>query len=269
MKHLQFLNKLSRSLVDSISYDVSRLTARQMLFGKPHAQVASSVISPALLRWNCVLEAADGEAASGYRDQAALVLALVLHKHGFHEPSLTGLSLAAIDRLNAAAAPGDGFVRASGELKTLLRTPPAPLARRPSIRKDITFWRAGEAASVQVGKRFHAIYVHEVADGREAPVVELYDFSSDRRPAARDVSGLPARGCRYKDGVDRVKRFCVYGMRDIPDPANQFHRIVGSVAAPAAGHLGEAVGLYAMSDVFRLLEDIRDSFSYGPDEEKP
>lgn len=263
MNHLQFLNKLSRGLVDAVSYDVSRLTAWEMLPEKPHARTAASVLSKVLLRWNCVLEAPDGEATPGYKDQAALVLALVLHKHGFQDPSLTRNALGAIDRLNAAVALSDSFFRSSAELKKLLGSSPAILARRPAAQKNITFWRAGEAASVQVGKRFHALYIHDISDAHEAPVVELYDFDSARRPTAQDLAGLPGKGGHYKDGIDRVQCFRVAGMRDIPDPANQFHLIAGSVAPPAAGRLASAISAYAMSDVFRLLEDIQDSFKHA------
>lgn len=264
MNHLQFLKKLSRGLVDAVSYDVSRLTAWEMLGpDKSHAELASSVPSQILLRWNCVLQARDSEATPGYRDQAALVLALVLHKHGFQDLLLTRKALDAIDRLNAAVALSDSFFRSSPELKTLLASPPLPLARRPATPKSVTFWRAGEAASVRVGKRFHALYIHRVAGAHEAPIVELYDFDSARRPSAEDLAGLPGRGGHYNDGIDRIKRFRVSGMRDNPDPANQFHLIEGKVAPPEAGHLAEPVGEYAMSDVFRLLEHIQDSFKHA------
>jgi hypothetical protein len=264
MKHLQILNKLSRGLVDSISHDVARLTAWEMLGPeKPHADIAASVLSQILLRWNCVLDAPVDEATPGYKDQACLALALVLHKHGFRDAALARKAMDAVDSLNRAVALSDSFHRAGPEIKQLLASTPVPLARRPARQKNTTFWRAGEAASLQIGKRFYAVYIHKVTGANEAPVVELYDFVSTRRPVARDIAGLRSRGGRYKDGVDRIQRFCVYGMRDVPDLANQFHLITGSAAPPAKEHLAEPVGLYAVSDVFRLLEDIQDSFSHA------
>ncbi len=262
MNHQQILGNLSSRIVDPIVYDVSRLTSWEMLGSNrsDHEKISSRVVSQILLRWNCVLQAPGDEVAKNYKDQTSLALAVVLHKYGFHVPSLIKRAIKAIDILNKEVALSDNFFRKSVAIKEFIVDLPRPLNRRPSTQKDITFWRAGEVASIKIGKLFYAVYVHEIFGSHEAPIVELYDFASPLMPTAADLLHSRAKGGPYNDGVDRIERFAVYGMRDIPDMANQFHLVASNVPPPSNDHLGEAVGSYVVSDVFRLIGSIKRSF---------
>lgn len=266
MNHQQVLSKLAADhLVEVIHDDISRLTYEAMSGPKnslpDHATISANVITQILLRWNCVLNATTDEVAALYQQKTWLGLAAVLHKHGFHDEVITQRALQAVDQLNDAVALSDDFHRKSAEIKALIAKAPTPLSRRPAIAKAITFWRKGDVASVQIGERFHAIYVYDIEGANTAPLVEVYDFVADKKPLLDDVLRCRAKGRRFHDGTDRVERYAVYGMKNMPDLAHQFHLLGSGVAeGPDHRHLKPATGLYVMSDLFRLLSDLRHAF---------
>lgn len=263
LNHKQLLAYLPRDLVDPIVHDVSRLTAWEMLGPEKdlHEALAARVIGPLLLRWNCVLNASGEVATDHYKDLICLALAVMLHRHGFKDDGLTHGALRAVDRLNDQVVLSDAFYRQREAIKALLVSPPTALSRRPARSKDQTFWRAGDAASVQIGEWFYGIYVLEILGNHEAPIVEIYDFASRQRPSPADLLQCRAKGQRYNDGQQRISRHAAYGLRDLPDRANQFQIIASGVAAPGTDHLQPSVGLFAVSDHFRLLRDIQALFA--------
>lgn len=228
----------------------------------PHAVLTARVLAPIFLRWSCVLNAPSDEASDQYKDLTRLTLAAVLHRHGFQEQGLTHSALRAIDTLNDQVVLSDSFYRNSETIKAFISAPPTPLSRRPPISKNVTFYRAGDAASVQVGEWFYAIYIHSILGNHEAPVVEVYDFASRQRPGPEDLRQCRARGKRYNDGVERISHHAPYGLRDLPDKANQFHFIASGLPAPSVDHLQPQVGLFAVSDPFSLMQDIQQLFGH-------
>ncbi|KAF0866450.1 hypothetical protein [Pseudomonas sp. LD120] len=265
MNHKQLLGYLPRDLVDPVVHDVARLTAWVMLGAKRSAPeaLAAGVLAPLLLRWNCVLDAPGDEVSEHYKDLVRLTLAVVLHRHGFQDDGLTKAALQAIDRLNDKVVLSDTFYCHREAIKALVVSPPIALSRRPATGKNQTFWRAGDAASVQIGEWFYAIYVQSIVGNHEAPIVEIYDFASRQRPGPEDIRGCQAKGQRYNDGVERISLYAAYGLRDLPDRANQFQVIASGVPAPRVDHLQPAIGLYAVSDHFRLLKDIQAVFGHA------
>jgi hypothetical protein len=186
---------------------------------------------------------------------------VALHKFGIKESSITNKAIEAIDELNRAVSLSDDFYRRSKAIKTFITTTPTPLTRIPMARKNSTFWRAGDIASIQIANRYFAVYIHEIHGTNEAPLVEAYDFVSDEMPAQQDILATKARGGTYDDGVNRVERFCVFGMKNVPDPANQFHLIASGIPkGPDTSHLQASVGLYAVSDIFRFLQNLQIRF---------
>ena len=151
----------------------------------------------------------------------------------------------------------------SAAIKTLLGSLPTPLARCPPLARHVTFWREGDAASVQIGGWFYAIHVHAVLGNHEAPVVELYDFVSRQPPASEDLHACKAKGKPNADGVLCIDRHAVYGLRDVPDRAGQFCLIASGMPAPSVDHLQPSTGLFCVSDPFTFLEDVRQAFGHG------
>lgn len=66
-----------------------------------------------------------------------------------------------------------------------------------------------------------------------------------------------ASGWSYDDGTARVSRYCVAGMKFLPDLANQIKLVSACVDNPPSnGHLKKSAGLYTVSDVFQIQDDI-------------
>lgn len=264
MKHQQILDKLAAAkLVEAITDDVTSLLSWEMLGpGKKDAfgQVAAAVMPQLLARWNCVLRAPDEAATELYKQKTWLALATVLHKYGLQHPHVTEQALASVDRLNQAVALSDDFFRKSDTIKAFLSTPPKPLSRRPAKPESLTFLRAGDVIAIRLGNDHHAAYVHEVGQN-VAPVIELYDFASSSKPGLQELLSCRARGGKYNDGIDRVEKYQVHGLKSVPDPADQFHLLASGVTTgPSQGHLGAPVGLYSVVHMFRLLQTIERVF---------
>lgn len=256
ISHQQALDKLAaRQLVPVIEDDVANLTSEAMSYAKHDKQltIEAYVLPKLLARWNCILEGSAEEVSAGYADKTALALALLLHKHGMAEPALTLRAVQAIDKLNAAVALSDAFFKNSDAIKVLLASPPVALKKRPSTRDNLTFLRAQDVIAIQLGQYFYAAYVHEISGFNEYPIIELYEGRFDSRPATADVQGRAAWGETYNDGLTRISMHAVFGMRHVPDPANQFHLIAsGITTVPERGSLLPSVGLFTVSDLFQL-----------------
>lgn len=264
MHHKKLLGYLPGDLVKPITHDVARVTAREMLAPEkiPHEVLTAQVLKRVFLRWGCVLKEPGDEANPHYKDLVCLTMAAVLHRHGFCDEALTLTALDSVDRLNEHVVLSDTFERNSDAIKALMTSPPTPLVRRPPVAKNVTFWREGDAASVQIGEWFYAIYVHNILGNHEAPIVEIYDFASRQRPEPEDLRQCKAKGQRYDDGVMRIEHHAPYGLRDVPDRARQFQLIASGLPAPSVDHLQPSVGLFVVSDPFALLQDMQHAFGH-------
>lgn len=270
MTHTQALAKLAAdTLVQTLEEDVARTLSRSFALGRHDAAIAADYgahVLPALLRrWNCVLQADDAKATALYRHKAALALAIVLHRNGIADAGLNAAARTAIDQLNAEVALSDDFFRKSAQIrKDFLDTPPAPLKRAPVQPDSLSFYRAADVVAIELDGRFHVLYVHGCASTNQSPIVEFYDAVFDRLPQIGELAGVRAKGRRYNDGVERVSRFSVAGMKFLPDPAGQLTLVKACVETPPdTGHLQKGVGLYTVSDILRLQADMDAMFGPG------
>lgn len=259
MTHAQALKKLAAdTLVQALDEDIARLVATAMLGNKKDPVDPAKVLSPLLLRWNCVLQAGDEVASAPYRHKTAVALAILLHKYGMADQAINARAEAGIDALNQAVALSDDFFRKTEAIKTtFLQMPPTPLKRAPAMPDSLSFYRAGDVVSLQVGAAFHVLYVHRCARTNESPVVEFYTPVFDHVPAMHELEGACARGQRYNDGRERISQYSVSGMKFMPDPAAQLVLVKACVeAGPDNRHLAPSVGLYTVSDIFRLQQGL-------------
>ena len=264
MKHQQILDKLAAAkLVEALTDDVSTLLFWEMLGpGRKDAfgEAAEAATPQLLARWDCVLRATEDEVSRLYKQKTRLALATVMHKYGLQDGRVTADAIAAIDELNEAVALSDDFFRKSEPIKAFLSAPPKSLSRRPARPESLTFLRAGDVIALQVAGRYHAAYVHEVGQN-VAPVLELYDFVSAAKPALADVVPHCAKGGKYNDNVARIEKYQVHGLKHVPDAANQFHLLgSGVTTGPSQTHLGASVGLYSVSQTFKLLQTVERLF---------
>ncbi|MEO6303026.1 MAG: hypothetical protein ABIP51_07620, partial [Bacteroidia bacterium] len=241
MTHKQILDKLSAaSIVESIDDDLSRLTFNAMCYHKTHKEQQSYVLPKLLLRWNCVLNDKK-DITDTYKQITILVLAVSLHKYGFVDKTITAKALKAVDSLNKEVVLSDDFFRKSDAIKKMIAEEPKPLSRKPSTAKSITFYRPFDVISFQLENNFYAAYIHSHSGTNESPVIEFYDAIFKEVPKLKDLEKLKAKGEVYKDGIARKRFFAVFGMKLIPDAANQVH-IIGSEIKrkPINDHLEEA-----------------------------
>ena len=92
--------------------------------------------------------------------------------------------------------------------------------------------------AMELDGRFHALYVHGCARTNQSPIVEFYDAVFDHVPQMAELADVRARGRRYNDGVGRVARFSISGLKFLPDPASQFTLVKACVETPPdPGHL--------------------------------
>lgn len=258
--HRNVLNHLAGGeLVEAIESDVKRCALWARLSpdkaAREQAEIGAEVIATLMLRWQCILDSDDSITTPLYRHTTALALATALHQQGFHAPALTTRALAAITALNDAVALSDHFHRKSGQIRALLQSAPLMPARRPPHKKSLTLWRAGDVASVQVDHHFHAMYVLDVAHG--APIVEFYDYLERQPPTMETLRALRARGTPTSDEDSYLDRHALFGLVYQPDPAHQFVLLASAVDGPDNQHLQRHDGLYVVSDVFRLTQDLR------------
>jgi hypothetical protein len=237
MTHTQALSKLAAdTLVQTLEEDVARVMARTFALGRHDAAIAANygghALPPLLRRWSCVLQAGDAKASALYRHKTALALAIVLHRNGLADAGLNAAARTAIDALNAEVA--------------------------------LTFYRAADVVAMELDGRFYAMYVHGCARTNQSPIVEFYDAVFDHVPQMTELAGVRARGRRYNDGVGRVARFSVSGLKFLPDPAGQFTLVKACVETPPdPGPLQKGDWLYTVSDIFELQPEVDTMFGAG------
>ncbi|WP_370679097.1 hypothetical protein [Comamonas sp. GB3 AK4-5] len=259
MTHAQALKKLAADTqVQALDEDIARLVAWAMLGNKKDPVDPTRVLPPLLQRWNCVLQAGDAVASALYRHKTAVALAILLHKYGIQDQAINARAEAGMDALNQAVALDDDFFRKTEAIKTaFLQTPPAPLKRSPAMPDHLSFYRAGDVVSLQVGAAFHVLYVHRCARTNESPVIEFYETVFDHVPTMQELEGARARGQRYNDGRERISKYSVSGMKFMPDPAAQLVLVKACVeTGPDNRHLEPGVGLYTVSDIFRVQQGL-------------
>ncbi|MDJ1483515.1 hypothetical protein QNI16_23660 [Cytophagaceae bacterium YF14B1] len=264
MTHQQILDKLAaKYLVQSIDDDISRLTWYAMAYDKQGNQQShlAYILPKLLLRWNCILHADSKEVSEHYKQKAVLALAVILHKYGFADTLLTQHAIRAIDQLNQEVVLSDDFFRKSEEIKKLISGSPVALKRKPAMPDSITFYRPKDVVSIQLERKFYAAYIHNLTGPNEAPIIEFYEGEFDSIPTVQDLYNRKAKGQRYNDGKERIARFAIYGMKYMPDLANQIQLIGACIeSAPENEHLTASVGLYTMSDLFDIQSDIQQMF---------
>jgi hypothetical protein len=131
-------------------------------------------------------------------------------------------------------------------------------------RNDLTFYRAADVVAMELDGRFYAMYVHGCARTNQSPIVEFYDAVFDHVPQMTELAGVRARGRRYNDGVGRVARFSVSGLKFLPDPAGQFTLVKACVETPPdPGPLQKGDWLYTVSDIFELQPEVDTMFGAG------
>ncbi|MBB5620102.1 hypothetical protein HDE69_001140 [Pedobacter cryoconitis] len=263
MTHQQILDKLAAgNVVSCIDDELARLVGWSMNGELETAEQQLADFLPKLLsRWNCVLKAGKEEIGAYYKEKVILVLAVLLHKYGFKDKTITEQALKAIDKLNKGVVLSDHFFRKTEEIKAVLNSDPVPLKKRPGHRESITFYRSKDVISFQLDGQFYAAYIHGLVGQNNYPIIEFYDQVFTRVPELKDLKNVKARGAVYNDGVARISLDAIYLMKYLPDLANQVHLIAAGVEEkPSNDHLEESVGLYGMSDIFRIQDTIRGIF---------
>lgn len=266
MTHQQILDKLAaRHLVQSIDEDLARLITRTMSFAKHDKKIAANPLVYFLpkmqLRWDCILKADDREVTDNYRQTTTLALAVNLHKYGFADKSITGDAIKSIDALNKSIALSDDFFRKSDEIKNFISSPPVELKRKPTLPDSTTFYRPKDVVSIQIGKKYYCAYIHKLSNPNESPVIEFYDRVFDKVPALQMLENIKAKGQVYNEGIERISKYSVAGMKFLPDLANQVKLVSACVETPPSNKdLQKSVGLYTVSDIFEIQDDIKRLF---------
>lgn len=266
MTHQQILDKLAaKSLVQNIDEDLARLTAIAMRYAKHDKEIAANltnyILPKMLLRWNCVLEADGSEVTINYKRKANVALAVMLHKYGLTDEIITEKAISAIDDLNNEVVLGDDFFRKTAEIKTFINSKPTELKRIPSSPENITFYRPKDVISIQLGEQYFCAYIHGHERPNESPILEFYDKIFDSVPEIGELQNINAKGRMYDSGIARISKFSVAGIKFLPDLANQIKLIAACVQTPPSNaHLDKPVGLYTISDVFGIQDDIDNLF---------
>ncbi len=266
MNHKQIIDKVAfGKLGDAMEEDLARLVSSAMSFRKGGSikDIPSYVLPKMLTRWNCVLLAKDG-IAEYYKEKVVLTMATLFHKYGLRDENITNEAILAIDKLNDGVVLSDDFYRKSDEIKEFLKTKPIDLKRKPHIPDSVTFYRAKDIVSIQIEDSYYLGYIHKLTGVNDCPILEFYDKVFVEQPTIKDINNLKAKGEKYNDGIIRKSRFAIYGMKYQPDFANQIHLISSSVNSeliPDSDHLEESVGLYTVTDLFRIQGIIKKLFS--------
>lgn len=259
MKHQQILDKLAaRFLVQALDENFAYATSQGMLAKGFTPQVEARVWEQVFNRWNCVLQENNPDKIHPlYRYKTLLAMAIIAHRYGLNIDAIRQEALDAIDALNEQVALSDDFFRHSPKIKEFLHTLPNPPKRRPPMPDNITFLRPQDVVSIQHKQRFFAAYVHKDTGINENPIIEFYDVVFEHEPTWYEVQNLPAKGASYQDGTTRIQHYAISQMKYLPDPANQVKLIASAIATPPKSeHLTPAVGLYMMSSIFQLQNDI-------------
>jgi hypothetical protein len=266
MTHQQILDKLAaKSLVQSIDEDLARLTIKTMSQAKHDKKIADNMISHILpimlLRWDCALKANNSEVTSNYKQKTILALGIILHKYGFVDNTITEQAIKAIDQLNKEVALSDDFFRKSVEIKAFLKTKPTPLKRSPNSPDNITFYRAKDVISIQLNKKYYCAYIHSLISSNESPIIEFYEKIFDIVPTILDLENSKAKGQIYNDGIERITKFSVSGIKFLPDLANQIQLIGSTIELPPSNtHLTTPDWQFTVSDIFNIQDDIKRTF---------
>ncbi|RAJ82259.1 hypothetical protein CLV59_104484 [Chitinophaga dinghuensis] len=262
MTHQQILDKLAAGkLVQSIDEDLSKLVSDAMNIQKnDHPGQLAYFLPKLMLRWNCVL-LADREISMNYRHKTVLALAILLHKYGFADQSITDKAILAIDALNAGVVLSDDFYRKSNDIKAFIQAVPVPLKKRPSVAESMTFYRGEDVISIQMEQKYYAAYIHYIQGVNESPVLEFYDGEFDQVPSLSELEKLPARGAVFNDGIARISLYAVNGLKFLPDLAGQIQLISACVKQkPANEHLEKPDWLYTLSNLFDMQRTIKSMF---------
>jgi len=263
MTHKQILEKIgARYLTEAIEEDINRLVSKAMSYLKNGSisDIQGYVLPKLLLRWNCVL-LDNSHLKPSYVHTAWLVLAVLLHKNGLSDNPITENALKSIDYLNKNVILSDNFYNKSILIKELICTKPLSLKKKPPHIESITFYRAQDLISIQISNTYYVAFIHEITGINEAPVLEFFDFESNEIPRLEDLKSFNAKGKKYNDGNLRAIRFAVYGLKYLPDLASQINLLKACFEQrPATEHLQESIGLFVVSDLFELQENIRQMF---------
>ncbi|MFE7665982.1 hypothetical protein [Streptomyces celluloflavus] len=255
MRHRQILDKLAaRGLVQALDEELARWVREQMAYSvSSYAELERAVIPPILVRWRCLLDADDASPAT--KHVAWVALATLLHKYGFRDDAITSMALTAVDELNRHVVLSDAFERQSPAIKSLLRSKPTPLARRPRLPRNVTFLRPGDVLSIELSGRFHAAYVRDLRGINEFPVIEFYTGTFAQPPTPAQ---LESRDAARDHGR---ARFGVVGMSCLPDPAGQVRAIAAQHRqAPRGADPLPGRGLWQLTDILNLQRDLRRLF---------
>jgi hypothetical protein len=262
MTHQQILDKVAaKSLVSSIDEDLARLTWMAMTSHGQTSEQMTYIFSRLFMRWNCVLEADSQDISNLYKHKTSIVIAVILHKYGYADSEVTSKALNAVDKLNDAVALSDDFFRKSNEIKQFLKSTQTIFKRRHAMQDSITFYRNNDVISIQLNNKFYAAYIHCPHEPNEIPIIEFYDAVFNKIPTMKMLEKIIAKGQKYNDGVERVSRFAISGMKYMPDLANQIKLVSACIQEPPSNvHLERSVGLYESSDIFEMQRNIKTLF---------
>lgn len=252
MTHKQILEKLGRFMPKSVEHDVYKIVNDLISYEKLSMKAVLDKLMP---RWNCVLNDLGMEEA--YKAKVILTITVLLHKCGLSDTEMIEKSLKSIDLMNDIMATTDAFFRQTSQIKEFIQSTPIPLSRRPPLQENITLYRPQDVFSFQLNNRFYAGYVHRNLQN-EAPVVEFYDAVFDEVPTIKQLEGVRAASLnRYNDGVVRISKFAVYGMKYLEDYANQVNLIKACVETPPDNsHLAPSIGSCTISDIIEIQRKV-------------
>lgn len=265
MKHKQIIDKIGfEQLAQAIEEDLARLVNYAMSFKKGGSidDVPSYVLPLILTRWNCVLLAENG-LAKYYKEKVAVTLAVLFHKYGISDKTVTDKAISAIDMLNDNVVLSDDFYRNSQRIKDFLKTALLALKRKPRKPENRTFFRPNDVVAIKIGNYYYVAYIHELTGVNEAPIIEFYDSIFLNIPQIEALQNVKAKGKKYNDRKVRKANFAVYGMTYQPDLANQVHLIGSSEnlhIAPDNSHLEEPIGLFTVSNLFFIQKTLKEMF---------
>jgi len=210
----------AKHLVQAIDEDLARLVWYSMTVdtNKSINTQTKDILDKFFLRWNCILGVDSEEVSDIYKQKTISALAILLHKYGLVDKTITIQALSAIDSLNDAVALIDDFFRKSKEIKQVISSNPTRLARRPTMPNNITFYREKDVISIQLDKKFYIAYIHGHMMINESPIIEFYDTIFDKIPTVKELKKLRAKGEMYNDRVARIAKYSVSGLKFLPDP---------------------------------------------------
>lgn len=266
MKHKQILDKIGfEQLTQAIEEDLARLINRSMSLKKGGSinDISAYAVPLILSRWNCVLLAEDG-VAKYYKEKVALTLAVLFHKYGLADNTLTSKAINAIDKLNDDVVLSDDFYRKSNQIKDFLKTKPSELKRKPKKPDNITFFRPNDLVSIKLDGKYYAAYIHKLTGINEAPIIEFYEGIFENTPVAEELMELKAKGEKFNDGKIHTANFAIYGMKYQPDLAGQIQLIdtdKNPKFIPDNNHLEESIGIFTVSNLFSIQKTIKKIFN--------